>query len=94
MKRKNLYNIITQGISDMMIIWMNELKNVVKDQGILIFFIFVPLGYPLLYTYIYNNEVIREVPVAAVDDNRSSMSREFLKYVDANPDTRSHYLQI
>lgn len=88
MKRKNLYNIITQGISDMMIIWMNELKNVVKDQGILIFFIFVPLGYPLLYTYIYNNEVIREVPVAAVDDNRSSMSREFLKYVDANPDTR------
>lgn len=79
-------DILTQGITDLFYIWWQELKAVVKDQGVLIFFILVPLGYPLLYTFIYNNETVHEVPAAVVDNNRSSLSREYLRLVDAGPD--------
>lgn len=77
---------IKEGIYDLFYIWKEEFKNTFKDQGVLIFFILVPLVYPLLYAFIYTNEVVREVPVAVVDDSRSSLSREYLRMVDATPD--------
>ena len=63
-----------------------ELKMTVKNQGVLIFFLLVPLAYPLVYAFIYTNEVVREVPVAVVDADRSSVSREYLRRVDGGPD--------
>ena len=47
MKTYKLKDIISQGTKDLFYIWWQELKAVVKDQGVLIFFIPVPLGYPL-----------------------------------------------
>lgn len=44
-------------------IWMTELKEIMHDKGILVFILFVPLCYPLLYSYVYTNEVVREVPL-------------------------------
>lgn len=67
---------------------MKELKNVLKDQGVLMFLVIVPLAYPLLYSWIYNNEVTREVPVAVVDTSHSHTSREFTRMLDASPDTK------
>src|SRR5574344_1939267 len=63
-----------------------EFVTVMHDKGILIFILFVPLVYPLLYSYVYTNEVVREVPVAAVNDCNSSLSRKFLRRMDASPD--------
>lgn len=67
---------------------MKEMKNVLKDQGVLMFLVIVPLAYPLLYSWIYNNEVTREVPVAVVDMSHSHTSREFTRMLDASPDTK------
>lgn len=67
---------------------MKELKNVLKDQGVLMFLVIVPLAYPLLYSWIYNNEVTREVPVAVADMSHSHTSREFTRMLDASPDTK------
>lgn len=86
MKDKKFKDTVSQGITDLFYNWWQELKAVVKDQGVLIFFILVPLGYPLLYTFIYTNETVREVPAAVVDDSRSSLSREYLRLVDAGAD--------
>lgn len=89
--RMNFQRIIDfwrQALSDWNYIFREELRSVVKDQGVLIFFILVPLGYPLLYTFIYNEEVVRDVPVAVVDDCRSALSREYLRHLDASPDVR------
>ena len=36
----------------------------------------------VLYTFIYTNETVREVPAAVVDNNRSSLSREYLRLVE------------
>lgn len=86
MKKQAFDDSIPQGMKSLLSIWWQELKAVVKDQGVLIFFILVPLGYPLLYTFIYTNETVREVPAAVVDNSRSSLSREYLRLVDASAD--------
>lgn len=67
-------------------IWHHELTTVMRDKGILIFIVFVPLAYPLLYSYVYTNEVVREVPAAVVDESNSSLSRELVRKIDASPD--------
>lgn len=61
------------------------------DEGVLIFCILVPLGYPLLYSWIYNNEVVREVDTAIVDLSHSHTSREFIRDYDASPDVKATY---
>ncbi|MGM9698577.1 MAG: ABC transporter permease [Prevotella sp.] len=77
---------IIQGLKDICQIWLDEMRNVVRDEGVLIFFIVVPLAYPLLYSWIYNNEVVHEVPVVVVDQSKSAESREFIRLADASPD--------
>lgn len=87
-KETSLRNIILQGINSVFYICQKELKAVFKDQGVLIFFLLVPLAYPLLYAFIYTGEVVREVPAAVVDMNKSTLSREFIRKVDATPDVK------
>lgn len=71
-------------------IWYNELITVMRDKGILIFILFVPLAYPLLYSYVYTNEVVRDVPLAVVDEAGTALSREFIRKIDASPDVQVH----
>lgn len=87
-KETSLRNIILQGMNSVFYICQKELKAVFKDQGVLIFFLLVPLAYPLLYAFIYTGEVVREVPAAVVDMNKSRLSREFIRKVDATPDVK------
>lgn len=72
-------------------VWMQEMRIVLKDEGVLTFLVLVPLLYPLLYSWIYNNEVVREVPVAVVDMSDSSLSRKFIREYDASPDAYVAY---
>ncbi len=72
-------------------IWLNELKTLAKDEGTLIFCFLLPLTYPLVYSWIYNNEVVREVPVVVVDDSNSALSRELIQRLDASPDVLVAY---
>lgn len=69
MKKESLKQTIQQGFAGLFHICKQELKAVFKDQGVLIFFLLVPLAYPLVYAFIYTNEVVREVPVAVIDNN-------------------------
>ena len=67
-------------------IWYNELVGIIKDKGILIFILFVPLVYPLLYSYVYTNELVRNVPIAVVNDCDNALTRDLLRKIDASPD--------
>ena len=67
-------------------IWYDELTTIIRDKGIMIFILFVPLCYPLLYSYVYTNEVVREVPTAVVDKSNSALSRKFVRLMAASPD--------
>jgi len=80
--------IIKEGIQDMFYIWKEELKNIFKDEGVMIFFFLVPLAYPVLYSFIYNNEVVHEAKMVVVDQCDSPLSREFTRRVDASPEVQ------
>lgn len=67
-------------------IWYREMGNIFRDKGIMIFILFVPLAYPLLYAYVYTNEVVHDVPVAVVDESNSALSRRMLRMMDASAD--------
>lgn len=88
MRENGLLSKMRGDVADICHICVEEMKNTVRDEGVLIFFILVPLFYPLLYSWIYNNEVARDVPVVVVDDSRSALSREFIRRCDASPDVR------
>ena len=91
MKNSSLLYKIIRGLQDMLYIWKIEMRNVFRDEGVLMFCILVPLGYPLLYSWIYNNEVVREVPTAIVDLSHSHTSREIIRAYDASPDVKTAY---
>ena len=84
----SIFHKAQEALQDTAFIWWDEMKQVVKDEGVLIFSILVPLFYPLLYSWVYNNETVREVPVVVVDDSHSQLSRQFVRQCDASPDVK------
>lgn len=84
----SIFHKIAEAVSDAAYIWRQEMRQVLRDEGVLIFFIIVPLAYPLLYSWIYNNEVVHEVPVVVVDDSHSALSRQFVRMCDASADVK------
>lgn len=69
-------------------VWRREFYLVTHDVGVMLFFLFLPLLYPILYTLIYNKELVEEVPFVVVDDSRSAKSRELVLMADATPEMR------
>lgn len=86
MKQNRKFTIFKQSILDIFYVWSKEFHTIIKDQGVMIFFILVPLAYPLIYAFIYTNETVHEVPVVVVDESHSARSREFIRMVDATAD--------
>ena len=61
MKREyRLRDMIKEGILDIFYIWKDELKNVFKDEGVLIFFFLVPFAYPLLQEELHLLQIHRK----------------------------------
>lgn len=87
-----IFGKILKWVADICRVWAGEMRAIFKDEGVIIFFFLVPLAYPLLYSWIYNNEVVRETPVAVVDMSHSSASRDLIRRCDATPDVCvTHY---
>lgn len=72
-------------MKDIFYIFRREFYTVFRDHAVMTFFIFLTLGYPIIYTYIYSDEVVREVAVAVIDHAQTPLSREFLRMWDATP---------
>lgn len=64
---------------------VEELRGFTKDQALILFIFILPLAYPVIYSWIYNNEVLHEVPVVVVDRSNTHTSREFIRRYDATP---------
>lgn len=71
----NIYNAIKSAPR----VYVREMRNVFSDVGVMLFFFFLPLAYPVIYSLIYNPELVREVPVVVVDHDRTPLSREFTR---------------
>lgn len=80
---RKLFQQLIANIQSVFHILRQEFTLTFRDIGVVIFFIVVPLFYPLLYSYIYSGEVVREVPIVVVDAAETLLSRDYLRKVDA-----------
>lgn len=88
MKNKNITfaRQISEGFTNTIRIFMREFQLIFSDVGVMILIFAVPIIYPLLYSFIYYPEVVRDLPIAVVDLSHSSDSRRFTHNLDATPD--------
>lgn len=68
--------------------WWREFRLVLRDEGVVIFFFVLCAVYPILYSLIYNTEVLRDEHIAVVDDCRTQLSRELVRQLDATPEVK------
>jgi ABC-2 type transport system permease protein len=87
-KNSNIYQKISEGFSNTFRIWMREFQLIFSDVGVMILIFAVPLIYPMLYSFIYYPEVVRDLPIAVVDMSHSTDSRQFTRDLDATPDMK------
>lgn len=76
---------------DMFYILRKELYNIFTDKGTFIIFFIATLVYPLVCGYVYNREMLRESPIAVVDNNHSTLSRQYIRMLDATPEVQVVY---
>lgn len=69
-------------------VFVRHMKFIVTDPGLVLFFMFLPLVYPVIYSLIYNPEVVRDVEVVVVDNDRTAASRELTRKFDATQEAR------
>lgn len=67
----------------MFAVYCREFKMVTHDVGIILFFMFLPLAYPIIYSLIYNPELVKDVSMVVVDHDRTALSRELVRKMDA-----------
>ncbi len=72
-------------------VFINEVRAIFKDRGVMIIVFLAPIIYPLLYCSIYRNETLVNVPIAVVDASHSRKSNELLRHIDASPDVKIAY---
>lgn len=74
---------MSKALKDMFMVYCREFKLVMHDAGIVLFFTFLPLAYPVIYSLIYNPELVKDVAMVVVDHDRTPLSRELARKIDA-----------
>lgn len=79
---------IRNRLRQLFFVYRHEFYLTFHDGGILLFFLFLPFAYPVLYSLIYNPEVVRDVKMVVVDHDLTASSRELVRRMDATQETR------
>lgn len=74
---------IRKGFSVFVGAFAAQMKMILHDSGILLFIFFLPLVYPILYSLIYNPELVRDVKMVVVDHDMTPLSREYVRKINA-----------
>lgn len=60
--------------------------NQIKNSRITVFlYSLFPIIIFLCFSIVYQNEIIREIPVAIVDEDKSDLSRTLIQYIESSP---------
>lgn len=65
--------------------WRHTLASVLRDSGVLLILLIAPIVYGFFYPWPYGTEAVTRVPVAVVDQDRSGLSRQIVRFAQANP---------
>ena len=69
----------------------SELQFIIKDPGVLLILVGAILIYSTLYSLAYKNEVLRDVPIAVVDESHTPASRDLIRALDASSNIHIAY---
>ena len=69
----------------------SELNAIFHDRGALLLIIIALPLYTIIYSIAYGSEVVREVAIGVVDDDKTSSSREFISGIISGPNTVVEY---
>ncbi|HLP16150.1 MAG TPA: ABC transporter permease [Bacteroidota bacterium] len=65
-------------------VFVREMRSLIGDMNIRMIVLVAPLLYPLMYGSVYWNKTETDVPIVVVDQDRSALSREFIRDLDAH----------
>ncbi len=80
-----------QILHDLWQTYLIEVQRVFRDGGVVLIFFIATILYPLIFGAVYKNEMIRNLPVAVVDESKSEASRRFIHKLDNTPEVNVHY---
>lgn len=86
----NILSKIGHWFSDAGRVFAREWQIILHDPGVLVFFLLLPFMYPVVYTLIYNPEVLHKIPVVVVDNDHTAASRKLVRDADASPTIGIH----
>jgi ABC-2 type transport system permease protein len=62
----------------------NEVQRVLSDRGVLGLIVLAPLAYGALYPQPYLGQLLRNIPMAVVDQDRTELSRDLVQALDSD----------
>lgn len=68
-----------------------EIYRIFQDKSAILIFFIAGIIYPILYNYVYCDDILTDVPVAVVDIDQSSDSKRFVHKLDATPEVEVAY---
>lgn len=69
----------------------HEYHYIFHDGGVLLVVVGAILIYSTAYSFAYKNEVLRDIPIAIVDNSQTPSSRQIIRSFDATPNLRVAY---
>ena len=86
---KNLYKLYYKAKISFWNTFSTEWKSIKSDKAVASTFLSVAFIILIVYTYIYSNQVVTEVPVAVVNQDATKMSRDYIAMLDATEGTQT-----
>lgn len=76
---------IKQALQSIAFVIANEFRTIGTSYAIVLVLTGGIFGYGFLYNYMYEPNVVRNAPIAVVDESHSALSREYTRLIDAAP---------
>ena len=75
-------------LNDILRIAIYEYRSIIRSLSILLVMGGGVFMYGLLYNYMYSPNVLREIPIAVVDESHTPLSRHYIRLLDGTPQVR------
>ncbi|QZE15803.1 ABC transporter permease [Halosquirtibacter laminarini] len=72
-------------------VFKTQLSQIFSDFGVMFIIVGASVIYPILYGWVYNQEVVKDIPVAVVDQDGTNFSRLFARNLDATEQVETTY---
>ena len=86
---KNLYKLYYRSKISFLNTFSTEWNSIKSDKAVVSTFLSLTFIILVVYTYIYSNQIIKEVPVAVINQDGTKMSREYISMLEATEGTKT-----